>query len=271
MKDKELIIENTCKKFDGELLKIVEEQIKYYEQLLNSGYQVKHNYKIGDDVIINANHLLHGIGKHSDLLEPIFSKRGIVSQDFYGDDSNHAFCYTAAFWKVNNTIRLQEYIKNYSGMVAKYNDIYEIVPYGQLDNFVEKMKKINHWLWTAESSMEIRFMPSLAKDENQIGFIVNCEHKMCIKMRENSVFSNHFNKEYAYEFVSGRAKEKFLQTGFVDDFFQRAEYLIFGLPKSCIEGIIVGRKIENNMEYLIKLKQLFPECFIANLDGKVIN
>lgn len=270
MMDKELILKNAYNKFKNSLLEIVLEQISDYEKLLNSDYQVIHNYRIGDEVIINENHLLHGIGNHIDLLEPIFSKRGVVSQDFYGANSNHAFCYTAAFWKVNSSIKLEDYIKNYSGIVAKYNDIYEVVPYGQLDNFVEKMKKINHWLWIAESSMEIRFMPSLAKNENQIGFIVNCEHEVCKKMRENSVFNNLFNQEYSSEFVNDKAKEKFSQTGFVDDFFSRAEYLIFGLPKNCIEGIIVGRIIEHNDGYLNKLKELFPHCYISNLDGRVI-
>lgn len=270
MLDKALVIENAHKKFNGELLEVVLNQIKNYEEIESSNYQVVYDYQIGDSVVLNENHVLHGIGSHTELLEPIFSKRGIVSQDFYGEHSNHAFCYTSAFWNVKHKITLQEYIKNYSGMIVKYNDTYEVVPYGELDSFVEKMRNVDHWLWTAESSMEIRFMPSLAKDVNQVGFIINCEHEMCKKIRDNSVFSDDFNKEYSYAFVSTKAKEKFLQTGFVDDFFKRAEYLIFGIPKNCIEGIIVGRIIENNIEHLNKLKQLFPNCYIANLDGKVI-
>ena len=113
-------------------------------------------------------------------------------------------------------------------------------------------------------------MPSLARNINQIGFIVNTDNEICQKLRKNSVFKSNFNKDYSFEFVSSRAKEKFLETGFEDDFFLRADYLIFGVPKCCIEGIIVGREIENNKDYLNKLKYLFPKCYIANLDGIVV-
>ena len=67
-----------------------------------------------------------------------------------------------------------EDVKHYC---VKYNGKYEMVPYGQLDKFVEKMRKIPHWSWEAESSMEIRFMPSLARDINEIGFILNLNNE----------------------------------------------------------------------------------------------
>ena len=118
--------------------------------------------------------------------------------------------------------------------------------------------------------MEIRFMPSLARNINQIGFIVNMENELCQKLGVNSVFGPDFNKEYSYEFISDKSKEKFLKEGFGADFFQRADYLIFGVPQNVIEGIIVGRIIENNQDYLNQLKSLFPNCYICNLDGKVI-
>lgn len=218
---------------------------------------------------MNQNHLLHGIGKHTDLIA-LFAERGITSPDFFGTEINHAFCYTAAFWNVKSEISLKEYIENYSGIVAKVNDEYWQVPYKKLDEFVEKLRNVDHWLWTAESSMEVRFMPSLAKDLNQIAFITNTENELSQKLRKNSVFKKSFNQKYIYEFVTDKAKEKFQKEGFIADFFKRAEYIIFGLPKNCIEGIIVGRKVENNNEHLNSLKELFPNCYICNLDGKVI-
>jgi len=267
--NKELIINNAKKKFNGELLNIVLKQIDDYFELAESNYKVNNKYNVGDDVVLNENHLLHGIGKHTDIIN-IFAERGIISQDYLEDASDHAFCYESAFWSVDKEISLKDFIKNYSGMIVKYNDKYEQVPYGELDIFVEKMKNVDHWLWTAESSMEIRFMPSLARNENQIGFIVNTENEIAQRLRKNSVFKENFNNEYAYEFVSGKAKEKFLKDGFVADFFQRADYLIFGLPKNCIEGILVGRLVENNNSYIEQIKKLFPDCYICNLDGKVI-
>ena len=267
--NKELIIENAKKKFSGELLDIVIKQIKDYFELQESNYIVKNNYKINDKVLLNKNHLLHGIGKHVDIIN-IFAQRGIISQDYFEEPSNHAFSYETAFWNVSGNISLKEYIENYSGIIAKVNNEYIQVPYGKLDEFVEKMKKIDHWLWTAESSMEIRFMPSLARDINQIGFILNTENKIASKLRYNSVFKEYFNKEYAMEFVNEKSKEKFLNDGFRADFFERADYIIFGLPKNCIEGLIVGRQVEHNEEHLKKLKTLFPNSYICNIDGVVI-
>ena len=268
--NKEQIIINAKNKFSGELLDIVLKQINDYYELKDSKYQTKHNYQLNDNVILNKNHLLHGIGKHIDLIE-IFAERGITSPDFFDSKVEHTFCYTAAFWTVPGKITLQEYIENYSGIVANVNNEYWQVPYKKLDEFVEVLKEINPWKWTAESSMEIRFMPSLAKNQNQIAFIVNTENELCQSLRQNSVFKEHFNKEYSYEFVSDKAKEKFLSEGFKDDFFLRADYLIFGLPVNTIEGILVGKEVENNHEHITTLKKLFPNCYICNLEGTVIN
>lgn len=269
MKEQELIINNAKNKFKGELLDIVLEQINTYNELSNSNYVIKKQYHLGDDVLLNKNHLLHGIGTNNSIIN-IISKRGIVSPDYYGTSSNHAFYYESAFWNVDKNISLKDYIQNYSGIIAKYNDKYEQVPYGKLDNFVEKMKKVNPWKWTAESSMEIRFMPSLAKNDNQIGFILNMENKLSQKLRNNSVFKDSFNQEYAFEFVHEKNQDKFKEEGFTADFFCRADYLIFGVPSCCIEGILVGRIVENRKEDIIKLKELFPNSYICNLDGKVI-
>lgn len=266
----DVIVDCVKKKFKGKLLDIVLEQINTYNELSNSDYKVNNKYNVGESVKLNCDHLLHGIGTHTDILD-VFAKRGIVSQDYYGDNSNHAFCYNSAFWIVDNDILLKDYIKNYSGVVAKYNGKYEQVPYGELDNFVEKMRKVNPWLWTAESSMEIRFMPSLAKDDNNIGFILNMENVLAKRLRENSVFKSSFSKEDALEFVSDKAKNKFKEEGFVADFFSRTDYLIFGVPKCCIEGIIVGRDVEGKEKYIDYLKQMFPWCYICNLDGIIID
>ena len=267
--NKNLIYESAKTKFEGELLDVVIKQINDYFELKESNYIIKNEYQINDKVMLNKNHLLHGIGKYIDIINT-FADRGIVSQDYFEDSSNHAFCYESAFWNVKSDISLEEYIKNYSGIIANVNKEYWQVPYGKLDNFVEKMKKVDHWLWTAESSMEIRFMPSLAKDINQIGFILNTENEIAQRLRHNSVFKKHFNKEWALEFVNDKSKEKFIQDGFIADFFERADYIIFGLPNNCIEGVVVGRQVEHNKHHLNTLKLLFPNCYICNLDGVVI-
>ena len=87
-------------------------------------------------------------------------------------------------------------------MIAKYDDSWEQVPYGKLDEFVERMRTSSAWLWTAESSMEIRFMPSLAKDNNQIAFILNTSNSIATKLKENSIFNNELFLILNYKYYS---------------------------------------------------------------------
>ena len=101
---------------------------------------------------------------------------------------------------------------------------------------------------------------------------------MCFNSTENSSFS--FFKYYIIylergiymnkELIIEKAKEKFSQQSFTVDFFYRADYIILGYLVNCIEGIIVGREVEFNLEYLNQIKNLFPNCYISNMDGKVI-
>ena len=56
-----------------------------------------------------------------------------------------------------------------------------------------------------------------------------------------------------------------------DDFFtDRESAILFGIPSNFIEGILVGRTYEKNNKILEKIKELLPNCYICNLDGKVI-
>ena len=117
--------------------------------------------------------------------------------------------------------------------------------------------------------MEIRFMPSLAKDNNQVGFILNTSNPLAKLLRDNSIFSNPKLDKYKYSFIHEKAVADF-KNGFKTDAFERADYIIFGFPSNCIEGVLVGRIVESNKEYLKQIKELFPNCYICNLDGKVI-
>lgn len=50
----------------------------------------------------------------------------------------------------------------------------------------------------------------------------------------------------------------------------RESAIMFGLPTTLIEGVFVGRKIENDIKSLEYIKSKLPDCYICNLDGKVI-
>ena len=56
-----------------------------------------------------------------------------------------------------------------------------------------------------------------------------------------------------------------------DDFFtDRESAVLFGIPSCFIEGILVGRIYEKDQKILKEIKELLPDCYICNLDGKVI-
>ena len=50
----------------------------------------------------------------------------------------------------------------------------------------------------------------------------------------------------------------------------RESAIMFGISPILIEGVLVGRKIENDKESLNYIKSKLPDCYICNLDGKVI-
>ena len=152
---------------------------------------------------------------------------------------------------------VQERLKNYIPADTGKKTIHDPV-WGSIDYSEWEMQLIDSPLFQR------------LRDINQVGFIINMENDLAKELRKNSVFKDYFNKEYAFEFIGERAKDKFKEEGFTSDFFLRADYLIFGVPRCLIEGIVVGREVESNLNYLKQLKDLFKDCYICNLEGKVI-
>ena len=260
------------KNYHGKVRKVIDAQIDKFFEIENINFILpKHKYKIGDEVILNQNNYLHGIGSNNDAIEFV-AKYGIISKEATTPNAKkHGFRYVAGFWKVFNKIKLGEYINNYSGIDVRYNNTNHLVPYNQLDSFVEKMRNIDHWYWEAISSMEIRFMPSLAKDINQYGFILNINNDYAKELNKNNINTPEYDKSISKHFNSIFARrKKDLPKLKTETYLNRASYVIFGMNKCFIEGIIVGKKVENDKKQLDKAKQLFPNCYIANLNGKVI-
>lgn len=268
---------NECKKlchknFRGKVRRVVDNQIDKFFEIENSDFKLpNHKYKIGDDVILNPYHYLHGVGKNDKAIEFV-AKNGIVSKEATTPSAKkHGFRYVSGFWRVSDKIKLGKYINNYSGMDVRFDDKNFLVPYGEMDKFVEKMRNTDHWYWEAISSMEIRFMPSLARDINQYGFILNIDNEYAQQLNINDVNSDGYDKNIAKHFNMFFAKrKKDEEKNKTLTFANRASYVIFGMNKCFIEGVIVGRKAEKSKTQLDKVKKLFPNCYIANLDGKVI-
>ena len=258
------------KEFKGKTLKILNKQIDDFYEIEKQNFK-NTKYKIGDKVILTPNTYLHGFGNDLKILD-LFSERGLINKDYELGASKHFIHHAVSLWHIHKKIKLADYIINYSGMSVKYNDKYEMVPYGQLDKFVEKMRKVDHWLWEAESSMEIRFMPSLARDKNQLAFIINGRDKSLKEYFSNDIINDELDFDIAKNFINFKTKtseEEFKKDRKAAD-KQRCAYVLFAIPKNLFEGVLVGRKFEKDKKVLKHIKEKLPNCYICNLDGKVI-
>ena len=80
------------------------------------------------------------------------------------------------------------------------------------------------------------------------------------------------NIEGLKEFINEWYYDKFIEERLnKDDFFtDRESAILFGIPSNLIEGILVGREYEKDNNMLNEIKELLPNSYICNLDGKVI-
>lgn len=268
--EKEDYINVSKKEFKGKTLEIVTKQIDDFYELNNQTFKnVK--YKVGESVILTPNTYLHGFGDKIEILD-LFANRGLINKDYEFGASKHFTHHTVSLWHIRKKIKLADYIVKYSGMTVRYESKCEMIPYGQLDKFVEKMRKVPHWLWEAESTMEIRFMPSLARDKNQLAFIINGRDKCLQSYFANNIINDDFDFEIAKDFINFKneeSKEIFKKNRNNGD-KGRCAYVVFAIPKNLFEGVLVGRKFEKNKKILKHIKEKLPNCYICNLDGKVI-
>ncbi|MBQ7307159.1 MAG: hypothetical protein IJW82_01375 [Clostridia bacterium] len=253
-------------KFNDKTKDLMLNQIDNFYQLANINLKHK-KYKLNDDVVLNKGNLMTGFKFDLNYLN-LISKEGKICGDYAGIESKHGIKWAVSTWKFTKKIKLKDYVVNYSGMTVVYNGIYEIVPYGKLDEFVEKLKKKEHFLWEAESTREMRFLPNDIRQNGNVALIFNVKNKACEKLLENELQKEFIPQEIRVG-VNNNEKNK---TRMLMDkgFGERVAYILFGIPKNCIEGIFVNRQIEKNQTQLSKIKKLFPNCYICNIDGKVI-
>jgi len=257
------------------------DQIENFYQLEQK--QLKNDtYKIGDYVKLKKNTLMHGFGSSLEILD-LCAQQGLINKDFEYGAANHKISHCVSLWHIKKNIKLADYIVNYSGMTVRYDNNHIIVPYKKFDEFIEKMRNKGYWSLEAESSLETRFMPSLAKDSNklQMAFIINARDKACQKLMWYNLLNDEIDIDTVFNFMHFNPNNKpknpkqpshmemFKQNRQQDD-DKRIAYIMFGIPKNMFEGILVGRKYEKNKKILNRIKQILPNCYICNLDGKVI-
>lgn len=259
--------ENVVKsQFKGKTKDLILSQINNFYEVEKQSFKRK-KYKLGDDVVLNKGNLMTGFKFDIDYLN-LVSKDGKICGDYSGIETKHGVKWAVSTWKFSKKIKLKDYVAKYSGMTVVYNDVYEIIPYGALDKFVESLKRKEHFIWEAESTREMRFLPNDIRKNGTIALIFNVRHKICENLLKNELQQDFIPEEIR---LSPNLNEKNKTRVLMEKGFgERCAYIIFGIPRNCIEGIFVNRQIEKNKKQLLKIKSLFPDCYICNIDGKVI-
>ena len=261
---KEKYIEYARSIFKDKALDLVLEQIEmFYDDNIKVNYT---KYKKGDDVLLKKGTFIHGIFGDLEGFDWIV-ENGFIGSDFSSNKTNNKIKHSIGMWNIKEDILLKDYINNYSGFTVTYTigrgpgskEISELIPYHKFDEVTERLNNRNDvWMYFGDQTKEVRFLPSLVSDKVQIAFILNMD--------------TNLDKDTLREFLDYRYYETFLDERFNRNASttDRESAIIFGLPSKLIEGVFVGRKIEKNIEKLNYIKSKLPNCYICNLDGKVI-
>ena len=273
--NKETYIRITKSKLNKLSADIMIKQIEKYDEA-KSFKLAKHNYKVGDEVILKKGTLLHGTYKNIEGLKEIV-KDGLISSWFI-DGRLSKYPSSVGVWNLKEDCLLKDYINFYSGGTIEYKKIdgekikTSIIPYNEMKNIMNTIDTNLCFRWYMEQTKEARFLPSLVQNKVQIGIIFNGNNDVIKELFKGDILSNGISDEDVKEFVNPDYYEKFIvDRKNKDDFFtDRESAILFGLPANLIEGILVGREYEKDQSKLNEIKKLLPNAYICNLEGKVI-
>ena len=272
--DKERYIEYVNNNLDGKAKEYILKQIDLFYKDVEIE---KNHYSIGDKVFLKRGTFLHGLGGNPDAFDWIVDN-GFIANDFNGRSKNKIFN-SIGMWNIKEDCYLGDYIKFYSGAVIKYEKgrgpgavrFYDGVPFGEVEkNLIKYNNMEDVWTWYADQTKEIRFMPSLASNKIQIGFVLNMESDYAKEMARFDVFNKEFDEDVLKYFCMPGFLKELLTEPITPVTTDRESAIFFGLPTRLIEGVIVGKIYENDFEKLEYIKSKLPDCYICNVDGVVI-
>jgi hypothetical protein len=142
-----------------------------------------------------------------------------------------------------------------------------------MSKFLSWLKRIWANTWTMEQTKESRFMPSLTQDFVQIWIIMNWTNKYAKLLKQWDILNENISLKDAKEFVHPDVYDSFFVPNRWNKdiyFTDRESAILFGVPANLIEWILVWRKYEKNKKILKNIKELLPNVYICNLDGKVV-
>lgn len=265
-------------KFDGKTKEILLNQLDLFFKNENIS---KNKYNIGEDVLLRKGTFLHGILGGIDDFDYTVS-HGFISTNFTSEARANKIFNSVGFWNIREDTKLSDYINLYSGFTLSYSigrgpeasSETILVPYHKFDEVTEEINNREEvWSYWGDQTKEVRFMPSLVSSKRQFAFILNMESEYAKKLAYNDVWNLDFDRETVAPFLNEKYVDTFIEKDRINPTpvtTDRESAIMFGLPISLVEGVLVGRKIENDEVVLNHIKEKLPDCYICNLDGKVI-
>ena len=279
MNNKQKYLDDIEKRFSGKVKDILINQVELF--YLDNQKINKIKYKIGDDVKLSKGTFIHGIFGGLDNFD-FTIKNGFIAVDFTDEPRPNKICNSVGMWNIQQDMLLKDYINQYSGFTITYSigrgpgskTVSKLIPYHKFDEVTEAINNDDEiWSYWGDKTKEVSFIPSLVSDKRQIAFILNMDSDYAKKMAYNDVWNLDFDAETLKPFLDYRYVEKFIEQDRINrdaSTTDRESAIMFGLPATLIEGVFVGRKIENDKDALEYIKSKLPDCYICNLDGKVI-
>ena len=278
MNNKQKYLNDIEKRFTGKAKEILTNHVELFYS--DTDDIIKSKYIIGEEVKLKKGTFIHGILGGLEIFDFTINN-GFVAVDFTEHHRKNKIFNSVGMWNIKEDILLKDYINQYSGFTIAYSigrgpgskTVTELVPYHKFDEYTERINNEDDvWMYWGDQTKEVRFIPSLVANKRQIAFILNMESAYAKELAYADVWNLDFDEKMIEPFLDYRYYPEFLKerknrNAATTD---RESAIMFGLPATLIEGVFVGRKIENNKESLDYIKKKLPECYICNLDGKVI-
>ncbi len=257
--------------FSESTKKIFEKQIILFYNHKTSPKLTKYN--VGDEVMLTNLNLIHG--SRADLKELTkISKSGLIASEFYSANKIiKKKPFVIELWQVNENTNLKEWLEKYTGLTVEFYDksglIYKkvITSIDNLKNIIKRERDYRNYI--IYQNQEQRFLPNeLNNNECSVAFIVRySDDDLLIK---NDIFNINFSKKINKEILPDWYFEKYIvNREFDNNETGREKAILFGIPVSMVEGIVVSDKLKDNKDYL-KISKLFPHCYICDRKGKVL-
>lgn len=257
------------------LKKSTKEMIKQQIELFYA-YNNNHNkrYEINEFVILNEDNLIHGSRADLETLETI-SKTGLIASEFYQElNPKKKKPYVVELWDIHEQISLQDWIKKYAGVTIDFKNsegnVYKSI-ISSFEDITENIKKEKHFRdYIIYQNQEQRFVPNdIVDNDATVAFIIEFSHSD--ELIKNDLFNKDFNQKNLQNILPKWFYKKYMQNRNFDNYETgREKAIIFGIPLPMIKGIMISRNIEKEAEYISKIRNLFPNCYICNIDGKII-